>query len=144
MLQFAVRSLLALAVGVSAACAAATAPPNAARDPLVSSLQVATTADSVRFVLQVTNSGPAPVVLEFPSGQTHDFVVTRGGTELWRWSADRVFTQALRSETLAPGETRAFDGAWRPAAGTGGELEARGLLTARGRPAEQRAAFRLP
>lgn len=141
-----VRPLLVLAVALSAACAAAagTARAGGGADPLVASLQVATFADSVRFALQVTNAGSAPVELEFPSGQTHDFVVTRGGAEVWRWSADRMFTQALRGETLAPGETRAFEGTWRAPAGTGGELVARGFLTARGRRAEQQAGFRLP
>jgi hypothetical protein len=150
MLQPLARPLLALAVALSAACAAAgTDPaagttPAAGGDPLVASLQVATFADSVRFALQVTNAGSAPVELEFTSGQTHDFVVSRAGAELWRWSADLMFTQALHSETLAPGETRAFEGTWRVPAGTRGELVARGFLTARGRRAEQQAAFRLP
>ncbi len=145
MLQPLARMLLALAAALSAACAAAgTAPAARGADPLVSSLQVAAFADSVSFALQVTNAGSAPVELEFPSGQTHDFVVSRAGVELWRWSADRVFTQALRSDRLAPGETRAFEGSWRVPAGTGGELVARGFLTAAGRRAEQRAAFRLP
>ncbi len=139
-----VRPLLALAMALSAACAAAAGTARAGGDPLVASLQVATFADSVRFALQVTNAGSAPVELEFPSGQTHDFVVSRAGAELWRWSADRVFTQALHGETLAPGETRAFEGSWRVPAGTGGELVARGFLTARGRRAEQQAGFRLP
>lgn len=147
MLRPLARPLLALAVALSAACAAAgTAAAGRGADPLVSSLQVATFADSVRFALQVTNAGAAPVVLEFSSGRTHDFVVSRAGagTELWRWSADRMFTQALQQVTLAPGETRAFEGSWRVPAGTTGELVARGFLTARGRSAEQRAAFRLP
>lgn len=145
MLQPLPRTLLALAAAVSAACAAAgTAPAGRGADPLVSSLQVATFADSVRFALQVTNAGSAPVPLEFTSGQTHDFVVLRGGAELWRWSADRVFTQALHAEALAPGETRAFEGSWRVPAGTSGELVARGFLVAAGRRAEQQAAFRLP
>lgn len=140
------RSLLVLAAALSAACAAAAGTPRAGlgADPLVSSLQVAAFADSVRFALQVTNAGSAPVELEFASGQTHDFVVSRAGAELWRWSADRAFTQALRGETLAPGETLAFEGTWRVPAGTRGELVARGFLTARGRRAEQQAGFRLP
>lgn len=147
MLQPLARPLLALAVALSAACAAAgtaRAGSAGAADPLVASLQVATSADSVRFALQVTNAGSAPVELEFASSQTHDFVVSRAGAELWRWSADLMFAQALRSETLAPGETRAFEGTWRVPAGTRGELVARGFLTARGRRAEQQAAFRLP
>ena len=145
MLRPLARPLLALAAALCAACAAAgSSASGRGADPLVSSLQVATFADSVRFALQVTNAGGAPVELEFPSGQTHDFVVSRAGAELWRWSEGRMFTQALQQVTLAPGETRAFEGSWRVPAGTSGELEARGFLAARGSSAEQRAAFRLP
>lgn len=146
MLQLATRIPLALALAAVVACAAAGASSaDGGSGPLVSSLQVETSADSVRFVLQVTNASAAPVGLEFSSGQSFDFVVSRDGAELWRWSADRMFTQALRSETLAPGETRTYEAAWRPpAADTRGELVARGFLTARGATAEQQTRFRLP
>ena len=141
------RLLIPLSVALAglAACAASVpAPEGGSSGPLVSSLQVETTPDTVRFVLQVTNTGPAPVTLDFTSGQSFDFVVTRDGGEVWRWSADRGFTQALRSETLAPGETRTYDAAWSPPAGTSGEFLARGFLTAREHRAEQQARFRLP
>lgn len=111
---------------------------------LVSSLQVEPSADGVRFLLQVTNGGTQPMALQFSSGQSFDFVVTQDGRELWRWSADRMFTQALRSETLAPGETRTFSATWNPPAGVHGELVASGFLTARGQRAEQQTRFRLP
>ncbi len=143
--QLAIRLILASLLAVIAACATAGAGPgDAAADPLVASLQVETRPDSVHLILQVTNVSASSVVLDFPNGQTFDFLVSRGGSEVWRWSADRSFTQALRTESLAPGETRAFDAAWRPAAGTRGDFVAVGRLTARGRAAEQRADFRLP
>lgn len=139
---------------VLAGAAACTTPgANAERSPmseparrgsLVSSLQVEPSADSVRFVLQVTNAGTQPVPLEFSSGQSFDFVVMQGARELWRWSADRMFTQAMRSETLAPSETRTFTATWAPPAGVHGELTASGFLTARGQRAEQQTRFRLP
>lgn len=149
MLRLVSRISLALAVAAAAACtftrnSVETSTTAGSTGPLVSSLQVETAADSVRFVLQVTNASEAPVRLEFPSGQSFDFVVTRGGAELWRWSADYVFTQALRSETLGPGETRTYEASWRPPAGTRGELVARGFLTAGGTQAEQQARFRVP
>jgi len=143
--QLAIRFLLVSILAVIAACATAGAGHvDAADDPLVASLQVETRPDSVHLILQVTNVSTSAVVLDFPSGQSFDFLVSRGGFEIWRWSADRSFTQALRTETLPPGETRAFDAAWRPTAGTRGDFVAVGRLTARGRPAEQRADFRLP
>ncbi|HEX2095539.1 MAG TPA: BsuPI-related putative proteinase inhibitor [Longimicrobiaceae bacterium] len=145
------RLSLALAASGAIACAAANGPMpddssagSTGPGPLVSSLQVETSADSIRFVLQVTNTGPTPVTLDFTSGQSFDFVVQQGGREVWRWSADRMFTQALRTETLRPGDTRSFDAAWVPPAGTRGEFVARGFLTARQYRAEQRAQFRFP
>ncbi|HEX7242136.1 MAG TPA: BsuPI-related putative proteinase inhibitor [Longimicrobiaceae bacterium] len=146
MLKLVLRLFLALALpGAAAACAPnGSMPASAPNGSLVSSLQVETTPGSVRLALQVTNAGSAPVPLEFASGQTHDFVVLQGDRELWRWSADRMFTQALRTETLGAGETRTFDATWTPPAGTRGDLVARGFLTARGERAERQTVFRLP
>ena len=130
-----------------AACAVAanstgsnSTPPNG----LVPSLQVNTSGATVRFTLQLSNTGSTPVPLEFTSGQSFDFAVLQGGRELWRWSADQMFTQALRSETLAPGATRTYEATWSPPAGTRGEFTASGILTATNRRVEQRAIFRLP
>jgi intracellular proteinase inhibitor BsuPI len=145
------RPLAALAAAVLAACPApepgpAPPPPMAAADgPLASSLQIEASRDSVRFVLQVTNTSAAPVMLGFNSGQTYDFVVLDAGRELWRWSADMGFTQALRSETLAPGETRAWSERWRPPAeARGRQLTGVGRLVARDHPVERTSPFVVP
>ena len=118
--------------------AAAPAPGGGAAEAspaLASSLQVEAAADSVRFLLQVTNAGPAPLALEFGSGQRAEFTVLDQGREVWRWSAGHVFTQALATETLAPGETRTWSEVWRPAPALRGRpLVAVGeLLAGRGR-----------
>ncbi|MDB4948160.1 MAG: hypothetical protein JWM27_809 [Gemmatimonadetes bacterium] len=145
----ALRSVLGLVV--LAALAACVPPPHPAAmpaprsaEPLVSSLQVAPQADGVHLVLQVTNAGSAPVALTFGTGQSFDFAVARGGTELWRWSADRMFTQAVRETSVAPGQTLRYEATWTPPAGTHGPLTARGWLTAAGVRAEQSAGFTLP
>jgi len=57
---------------------------------------------TIRFVAR--NTGTAPIDLEFPDGQTIEVVIERGGDEQWRYSDGRVFTQALRTETIRPGE----------------------------------------
>ena len=148
--------LLALAV-LCAACApavpsSAPAPsggvPGSAEDrvtaPLVSSLSVAPAGDSVRMTLQVTNAGAQPVRLQFRDAQVYDFVVSGNGREAWRWSADRGFAQALRSETLAAGETRSWSETWRPAAGSRGEFTAMARLVSTSHPVETSTRFRLP
>lgn len=112
---------------------------------LLPSVQVTTANDSVEFVLQVTNTTDAPVALTFPSGQTYDFVVYDGsGREVWWWSAEQMFTQAVREETVAPGETRTYSEVWVPAPGTTGTFEVEGVLTVSNREVRQRTSFRVP
>ena len=143
--------LAALFVAALAACTpqpAATGggaePRPAAEGPLASSLQVETFPDSVRFSLQVTNVTTAPVPVTFSSGQSFDFVVERDGREVWRWGAEMGFTQAIREERFAPGETRTFSAAWAPPRGTTGSFTARGVLTSSDRRLERAARFSLP
>lgn len=151
------RSVLALAaLALLSAChrpVAAPAPSPAPGDgaaggapgPLASSLQIQATADSVAFILSVTNSTPQPLTLEFRSGQSYDFSVSDGGREVWRWSADMMFTQALRSETLAAGETRTWRESWRPPASLRGhQLTATGRLVSASHPVARTQTFRLP
>ena len=128
-----------------AGCAASQQTPEpASSGPLVPSLQVQTSGGSVQFVLQVTNTSSAAVPLEFSSSQSFDFAVVRDGREVWRWSADQMFTQALRNESIAPGATRTYTASWNPPAGMRGEFTASGMLTATNHPVGQRAIFQLP
>ena len=115
------------------------------RGPLVSSMQVEPGRDSVRFVLQVTNPTAAPVRLSFSSGMTHDFAVSDGGREVWRWSADRSFVQSLVAISLGAGETRSYTEVWRPAAALRGRrLTAVGRLTSTDHPIQHTTPFALP
>lgn len=146
MLRLAVPVLLC-ALGLLAACAAnsgETAPSAADDGPLVASLAVETAADTVRMTLHVTNASEQPVEVVFPSGQSYDFIVSDGSREVWRWSSEMGFTQAVREETWAAGETRTFDAAWTPPAGLSGELIARAVLTSSNRRLESATRFRLP
>lgn len=62
--------------------------------------------NTLRFTLDVTNVGRKNVELTFPDGQTHDFAVLDGsGREVYRWSADRMFTQSVQNRTIDAGET---------------------------------------
>jgi hypothetical protein len=139
-----VLPLALLTLALSAACASRSASSGAEPPALLPSVQITTFGDSVRFDLQVTNTTAEPVELEFRSGQEFDFVVERDGQELWRWSADQMFTQAIRRRTLPPGETLTFTAAWTPAPQLRGEYVVRGVLTAAEHRVEQQARFRLP
>ncbi|HEX2211445.1 MAG TPA: BsuPI-related putative proteinase inhibitor [Longimicrobium sp.] len=120
-------------------------PPQTVAAPLVTSLQVET-GDTVALSLQVTNTTGGPVTFTFPSGQTFDFVVRPAGAEgeLWRWSADKGFTQAVQTLTLGPGETWTFGARWTPPPGARGQFTAAGRLVSSDRPVETAATFTLP
>jgi hypothetical protein len=139
------------AVGIVLVLAAAACAPvsngggEAEMAELLPSVQVTTGDDSVELLLQVTNTTGAPVPLTFPSGQSYDFVVYDGtAREVWRWSAGQMFTQAVREESLAPGETRTYREVWVPEPGTAGAFEVEGVLTVSGRDVRQRTGFRIP
>lgn len=93
------------------------------------------------LALAVTNGGDEPVTLRFRTGQRADFAAYEAGDDavgeasdggddgdemsdagdaavpetepVWRHGAGRLFTQALDSETLAPGESATYEGTWR-------------------------------
>jgi hypothetical protein len=101
-------------------------------------------ADKLRFSLHVTNNTSKMLELRFPDGQTHDFVVKDfAGKEVWRWSDGRMFTSAMRSETLkGKGET-VFEESWNPK-GQHGSFTAVALLRRNNFPVETSVQFVLP
>lgn len=62
----------------------------------------------VTWKLEVENGGPEEVTLAFRSGKDGDVALVRGGAEVYRWSADKFFSQAMRHERLAVGEKKTF------------------------------------
>lgn len=113
-------------------------PPGLPQSPaLALELQASRTAlppgGETELALTVTNQSGHPVKLDFRSGQTYDLVISREGEEVWRWSYDRFFTQALRSITMEPGESMSFQETWEGRDNAGntvppGEYETVGIL----------------
>lgn len=101
-------------------------------------------ADKLRFTLSVRNNTSKMLELRFPDGQTHDFVVKDfTGKEVWRWSQGRMFTSAMRSETLrGKGET-AFEESW-DSKGQHGSFTAVAVLRSNNFPVETSVQFVLP
>jgi hypothetical protein len=97
---------------------------------LDAALATAETDDGIALSLRIENAGSEPVTLDFRTGQRAEFTAypadgDADGPEgertdpVWRYGASRMFTQALGSETLAPGEGVGYEGTWRdPPAGT--------------------------
>jgi hypothetical protein len=62
----------------------------------------------VTWRLVVENRAHEPVTLRFSSGKDGDVALRQGGREVYRWSAGRLFSQALREVPLAPAATHTF------------------------------------
>lgn len=100
----------------------------------------ATVDDDVEFAVTVANGGSDPIELTFQSGLDVDVAVfPRGDDEpVWRWSDDRMFTQAVQTRTLEPDDRLERTYTWEdPPAG---EYEAVATL-ANERDVEARTEF---
>jgi hypothetical protein len=116
----------------------------AATEEIAATVQAMPMGDHMHFILRVTNTTGSPIELTFPTGQSYDFVVMQDNREIWRWSDDQMFTQAIRNEQLRPGETRNFDAMWTPEQGLSGTFMLVGILTATNYRIEQATEFQLP
>jgi hypothetical protein len=63
-----------------------------------------TAGDVIHWEIRLENPGDEPVTLVFASGQDGDVVLERDGEEVYRWSEDQMFTQALRCQTIDVGQ----------------------------------------
>ncbi|USZ67913.1 BsuPI-related putative proteinase inhibitor [Halorussus salilacus] len=106
---------------------------------LRSSVAATVEADRVEFEYEVENVGDDPEEVTFRSGLSADFAVLRDGEEVWRASEGRMFTQALRTETIDAGATETFSGAWDDP--DPGDYTVVATLNATGDDAEARAEF---
>ena len=71
--------------------------------------------EPVHLRLALTNRGDAAVSLPFSSTKTHDAIVRRAdGSEVWRWSAGRMFAQVISELALPPGGSEAFEASCDP------------------------------
>jgi hypothetical protein len=66
------------------------------------------TGHRVTWTLNVENRSKEAVTLHFRSGKDGDVALQQGGREVYRWSANRVFSQALRQVRLEAGARHAF------------------------------------
>jgi hypothetical protein len=99
---------------------------------------------NVDLALQVTNLANHAVEVNFPSGQTHEFVVLDStGHEVWRWSTGRMFTQALQNRQVDADQTLSFRERWDPR-GHHGKYTALASLRSSNHPVEERVDFVLP
>lgn len=105
--------------------------------PLSGHLDVAVGAAGVAFAFAATNPDADPVGVTFPSGQVADIAVYGNEREVWRWSDERMFTQAVRTETVESGGSLTRRAVW----GEPGEYVAEASLEAADATLVVRAEF---
>jgi len=142
-------SVLLLVVALAYACGprARSAEPErrapVSGPPVAAELDV-NVGDAVDFAFRVTNNEGRKLELVFPSGQTHELVVTDSiGREVWRWSDGRMFTQSLQNRVLESSATLTWEATWRPEGvrPPPGTYIATVSLLSENKPLEQRVAF---
>lgn len=69
--------------------------------------------ENVEFVISLLNNTEEEKSFEFRSGQIYEIIVRdTAGKEVYRYSKDRMFTQALQYVKLAPGESKEWKDIW--------------------------------
>jgi hypothetical protein len=114
---------------------------------LTSKLDVAVAAHEVHLALVVTNIGNKHAELDFPSGQSYDFIVVDStGREVWRWAEGRMFTQSVQNHQLGAHDAMRVSETWSPAKmkAKAGRYTAIATLTSTNYPVEERVDFVLP
>jgi len=114
---------------------------------LTSKLDVAVAPREVRFALVITNVGNKHAELNFPSGQSYDFVVVDStGNEVWRWAKGRMFTQSVQNQQLGAHDAMRVSEKWTPAKVNAkpGRYTAIATLNSTNFPTEERADFVVP
>lgn len=105
-------------------------------------LTVAFADNAVEFTLTVENRGSEPVDLEFRTGQVAEVIVYRDDTEVWRWSEDKLFTQAIQTERVSSGATFIHEMTWSDP--SPGEYTAEASLAATNVSVRDRTEFEVP
>jgi hypothetical protein len=112
------------------------------RDSLTATLTASVGSD-VTFTFTVKNTSSSSATLKFNDAQQYDIRVWNASNVLvWRWGADKAFTQALATRTLAPGESVSYVEHWKPT--SAGSYHAMAYLTSSSHGAVAFANFQAP
>ncbi|MCH7999879.1 MAG: hypothetical protein IIA91_10410 [Chloroflexi bacterium] len=80
--------------------------------------------EPVSMTLTLTNCADNPARLFYPDGQRYEFIAEdEQGQEVWRWSFEKAFTQAVGEETIGPGETVAYSEVWEQSSNDGQQVD---------------------
>lgn len=78
------------------------------------------TDQQIEFQMSLKNKSESPIDFTFSSGQKFELTVhDQHHKELYRYSKDKMFTQAFQTVTLMPNETYDFSDVWKKRARSG-------------------------
>ena len=124
-----------------AAAAPLKARPADTATKLATSLHVDAQGKDVRLALHVLNLTKKSIELDFPNGQSYEFVVVDSiGREVWRWGHGRMFTQTFRNKFVDGGESFEVAERWSDAPSPG-KYTAIAVLTSSNFPVSERVDF---
>lgn len=76
---------------------------------LTTDKQVYQPKDPIAMALTVCNSGSQSYQAIFSSGKKYDFFLNdANGKEVWKWSGDKLFSQAFSKMALEPGKPKTY------------------------------------
>jgi hypothetical protein len=84
--------------------------------------------EEVEMSVTVENQGLSPLELLFTTAQKYDFIVSKGGREIWRWSTDKMFAMVIEQFLLKPNEKQTFTDKWKPIDLPPGEYKVIGVI----------------
>ncbi len=64
------------------------------------------------FILTVSNDTSEEINVTYSSSQKYDFLVLNDTDVVWKWSYDKVFTQAIVEESILPNTSISFEEEW--------------------------------
>lgn len=68
----------------------------------------------VRLTFRVSNNGGKVEHLTSPSAKLYDFWAKQRGREVWRWSKDMSFVQAVTTTDVESQSSKTYTEIWRP------------------------------
>ena len=135
---------LALVVSCTSSDEGRSPAGSAGETSLVPSFMVRVIRDTVHLEIRLANGGGGRAVLEFPTSQRYDFaVLTEAGDTLWVWSREKVFAQAVGTETIEAGQELRWGATWG-AGGRSGVLRAGGRVVSSNQPIDLETEFEVP
>lgn len=89
-----------------------TTPPKGVTVTVAVAKHTYLTSEPITIDITVRNDGPTPVAYSRGSGQEFELWAIGEDGDMWAYSNGLVFTQEMRKETLAPGESRTRTAVW--------------------------------